>query len=589
MVVLFHFVVLMLSLIMLGSFLLRNKNIDTLFVLFSIMVAINCLGRYMLVTSQTLEMALWATRFLYIGGCYAPMLVVFVLARLCNHKIPLILRIVMITYSTVVMSLVLTVGRTAIYYKSVELAYRNGYSYLIKSYGPMHALYPTMLIMYGIIMLIYILYTVKNRNHISFRLVLTLSTCCFLIIALYIFERIVKSDISIMSIGYLVGVSLLINYFDRINMYDMSSNLVNNIDKLKEYGYIVFDDKYRYITANNYLKELFPEIKEWTVDKVVGECDSFFYNEVIRYLYNRGTHNGYTPDSRISGRNVSEESMGDENISDSQVKTIQSGDVFLDFTIREIIVHKKTKKGYLLEFIDRTLEKKYYTTMEDYNVRLKREVDEKTSDILYIKDMLVLGMADMVESRDNNTGGHIKRTSAVIKIFARRLREYNDELGISDEFLSMVEKAAPMHDLGKIAIDDVILRKPGKYTDEEFAVMKGHAKKGAEIVANILKGVESDEFVTLATNVAHYHHEKWNGKGYPSGRSGVEIPLEARIMALADVFDALVSKRCYKEAFSYDEAFKIIEESLGEHFDPVLGKIFITCRSELEQLYNNGE
>lgn len=216
-------------------------------------------------------------------------------------------------------------------------------------------------------------------------------------------------------------------------------------------------------------------------------------------------------------------------------------------------------------------------------------MNEKTAHILHIKDMLVLGMADMVENRDNNTGGHIKRTSEVVKIFSDKLIPYCDELGFDRAFLSLVVKAAPMHDLGKIAIEDAILRKPGKYTDEEFLEMKKHTTEGARIVERILRGVEDEKFVNIARNIAHYHHEKWNGQGYPCGIAGENIPIEARIMALADVFDALVSKRCYKDAFSYDKAFEIIEESLGSHFDPELGKIFLTCRRELEMLYESHE
>ena len=143
-----------------------------------------------------------------------------------------------------------------------------------------------------------------------------------------------------------------------------------------------------------------------------------------------------------------------------------------------------------------------------------------------------------------------------------------------------------MHDLGKIAVDDRILRKPGRFTEEEFEEMKKHSEKGAEIVGQILEGVEDDEFVRIAKNVAHYHHEKWNGEGYPTKISGIEIPPEARIMALADVFDALVSKRCYKEKMDYDNAFRIIEESLGSHFDPELGKMFLHCRAKLEAYYD---
>ncbi len=223
--------------------------------------------------------------------------------------------------------------------------------------------------------------------------------------------------------------------------------------------------------------------------------------------------------------------------------------------------------------------------LDDLRKNLAEKLDERTQHISQIQQMMVLGMATMVESRDNSTGGHIKRTSMVVETFAGKLSSLS--YGFSRSFLKKVIRAAPMHDLGKIAVDDRILRKQGKFTDEEYAEMKKHSGEGARIVKQILEGVEEEEFVKIAVNIAHYHHEKWNGMGYPTGIAGEEIPVEARIMALADVFDALVSKRCYKDAFSYDKAFGIIEESLGSHFDPELGRIFITCRPELEKLYNS--
>lgn len=233
----------------------------------------------------------------------------------------------------------------------------------------------------------------------------------------------------------------------------------------------------------------------------------------------------------------------------------------------------------MLSRIGRALE------LEDLRRSLEKQVDEKTAHIQHIKDMMVLGMAEMVESRDSSTGGHIKRTSAVIGVFSKHLAQNSGLKEIDETLLRRIEKAAPMHDLGKIAISDAILRKPGKYTDEEFNEMKRHPAEGAKIVENILRGVEDDEFVEIARNIAHYHHEKWNGEGYPDGLSGTDIPVEARIMALADVFDALVSERCYKEAFTYDKAFSIIRESLGEHFDPDIGLAFLECKDELKELY----
>lgn len=223
--------------------------------------------------------------------------------------------------------------------------------------------------------------------------------------------------------------------------------------------------------------------------------------------------------------------------------------------------------------------------LDDFRQNLAEKLEEKTKHIIDIQRMIVMGMATMVESRDNSTGGHIKRTSAVVEILAKKLLETQPEF--SKEFLDMVIRSAPMHDFGKITVNDAILRKQGKFTSEEYKEMKKHSAQGAKVVRQILEGIEEQGFVDIAVNIAHYHHEKWNGLGYPEGLSGEQIPVEARIMALADVFDALVSKRCYKEAFSYDKAFSIIENDLGSHFDPVIGKIFITCRSELEEFYNS--
>ncbi len=223
--------------------------------------------------------------------------------------------------------------------------------------------------------------------------------------------------------------------------------------------------------------------------------------------------------------------------------------------------------------------------LDDLRKNLAEKLEERTRHISHIQQMMVLGMATMVESRDNSTGGHIRRTSIVVEKFAEKLTV--SAYGLSNSFLEKVVRAAPMHDLGKIAVDDRILRKQGRFTAEEYEEMKKHSQEGARIVKQILEGVEEESFVRIAVNIAHYHHEKWDGSGYPTGISREEIPVEARIMALADVFDALVSKRCYKEAFSYDKAFGIIEESLGSHFDTELGRLFITCRPELEKLYDS--
>ncbi len=144
-----------------------------------------------------------------------------------------------------------------------------------------------------------------------------------------------------------------------------------------------------------------------------------------------------------------------------------------------------------------------------------------------------------------------------------------------------------MHDLGKIAVDDVILRKPGRFEPDEFEKMKKHAEEGAKIVREILKNTDDAEFRIVAENVAHYHHERWDGSGYPKGLKGEQIPIEARIMAIADVYDALVSKRIYKDSMSFEKADSIIMESMGMHFDKNLEPFYVAARPKLEAYYRS--
>lgn len=348
----FYFIVFVLALMLTGSFLIRNKSIDTVFVLFSIFVTINCFGRYMLSTSESLQMAIWANKILYVGGCYAPLLSVLVLTRLCNMKIPKILLAAMTIYSTLVMCLVMTIGKYGIYYKNVEMGYGDGYNYLMKTYGPLHILYPIMMIFYATIMIFYMIYALKKRNQISFRAVITISVAGFSIFFLYILESIIGLTISFMSIGYLIGIALLIKYFERINMYDMSANIVNSIENTNEYGYMVFDDKYRYVNANNLAKEIFPEIESWIVDKEVPVSDSCVYKEVIKYL------NSWDNSKKAN-------------------KTIKINNSYFQLDIRQISYGKKSNVGYLLELVDRTLEKNTIIPLKNIMLALKKRWQKK--------------------------------------------------------------------------------------------------------------------------------------------------------------------------------------------------------------------
>ena len=193
-------------------------------------------------------------------------------------------------------------------------------------------------------------------------------------------------------------------------------------------------------------------------------------------------------------------------------------------------------------------------------------------------------MAEVVENRDDNTGGHIRRTAKYVEDIVKELRKkgvYSDIL--TDQYVRDMVVAAPLHDFGKIHIPDAVLNKPGKLTEEEFDIMKTHTIAGEELLTHAKEELGESEYLKMAVEMAAYHHEWWNGKGYPYGISGEEIPLCARIMAVADVFDALISKRCYKNAMPLEKAYAIIREESGTHFDPAVVEAFFAATEDMEK------
>ena len=220
--------------------------------------------------------------------------------------------------------------------------------------------------------------------------------------------------------------------------------------------------------------------------------------------------------------------------------------------------------------------------LEEKNKFFQSKSEANEMRILEIQNKTIMGIADLVESRSGETGQHVKRTSHLVNMILRQAKKKGKWSEIlTEEYIDYVTRAAPMHDLGKIVIPDAILNKPGKFTPEEFEIMKTHASAGGKIVYDIIGGVADKKYVDIASDIAKYHHEKWNGSGYPNGKSGKEIPLCARIMAVADVFDALVSERCYKKPMSYKDAFALIERESGEHFDPAVVELFLELKDEI--------
>lgn len=515
-------------------------------------------GYLALAASSNLQEAVLANKITYAGGCFLPMTSFIVVCEICRIRVKSVMLFVMYLVQTLLFLCICTIGYSDIYYSTVSYHMRNGVAYLTKTYGPVHALYVATLFGYVLACIVIAVWSLFRKTVVSYK-------SAFIILGVFLFgaagytvERLLGWQLEIMPMCYTViflGVFVPVH---KISTYDVFENLKRVRD---DRGYVSFDRKLRYMGCNDFALGIFAELKEYTLEDEIPADNSLFYAKVFPAVreYARGRQ--------------------------AEKRLITVGEHFYDISVSPIGKGKAGKTGYMLEISDVTERQNYISMIENYNRNLESEVAGKTHRIREIRDKTVLGMAQMVESRDLSTGGHIKRTSGVVGVFSRELLKSN--LGLDRDFLYYVEKSAPMHDLGKIAVDDRILRKQGRFTAEEYEQMKGHSEAGAGIVRSILMGIEDEQFVTIAVNVAHYHHEKVDGSGYPEGLRGEEIPLEARIMALADVFDALVSKRCYKEALSFEEAFSIIEKSAGSHFDPELTKLFLKCRPRLEALYKS--
>jgi putative two-component system response regulator len=215
--------------------------------------------------------------------------------------------------------------------------------------------------------------------------------------------------------------------------------------------------------------------------------------------------------------------------------------------------------------------------MRDNNEYLEAEVQRRGRDLAAIQDVTILAMASMAETRDNDTGNHIRRTQHYVRLLATRLKEH-PRFGpfLAERTIDILFKSAPLHDIGKVGIPDRILLKPGRFEPHEFEIMKTHCKLGRDAIqrAEDQLGLEV-EFLKFAKEIAYYHQEKWDGSGYPEGLAGDFIPISARLMAVADVYDALISRRVYKEGMPHEKAVAIISEGRGTHFDPDMVDAFL--------------
>ena len=227
----------------------------------------------------------------------------------------------------------------------------------------------------------------------------------------------------------------------------------------------------------------------------------------------------------------------------------------------------------------------YRAKIEEYNNQLQERVRQQVQEISQAQLGAIFAMSKLAESRDPETGEHLERMREYCKVLSQHLSQLTKyEIIIDNNFISDIYAASPLHDIGKVGIDDSVLLKAGKLTEEEWKAMKLHPIIGAETLREVDKQHPGNSLIRMGIDIAASHHEKWDGSGYPYGLQGTEIPLVARILALGDVYDALTSKRCYKDAFSHDKSRAIIIDSRGNHFDPEVVDAFLETEDEFKRI-----
>ncbi|MCR5581878.1 MAG: HD domain-containing protein [Pseudobutyrivibrio sp.] len=261
---------------------------------------------------------------------------------------------------------------------------------------------------------------------------------------------------------------------------------------------------------------------------------------------------------------------------------------FMDNSDNQTIIEDNVKKIKALDIrTDDEVENLYHAfcKMTEDTANQLHDIRHQAKMINQMQTGLIITMADLVENRDSDTGYHILKTADYVKIILDGLKKKGYyESKLTPKFIADVQMSAPLHDIGKINIPDAVLNKPGKLTDEEFEIMKGHTTAGKEIMEKAINTVQGENYLKEARNMAAYHHEKWDGSGYPEGLKGEVIPLSARIMAVADVFDALTSKRVYKDAMPFDKAMDILKKDAGTHFDPKCVEVFVESSKEVKRV-----
>lgn len=513
------------------------------------------LGYWFAIQSTSAEASIMAYKLMYLGGCTLYFLFVLFFVRYYKIKTPKLFFPIFGMLCIMLTAATLTMDQHHWYYQSYTFAYETGVPILIKEYAILHTVYMVMEVAVGVGLIIMVVYqSIKRKDKEKWEPFLLVAVP--LIPALiHIVTLISPTRIDLASMGILFSEILLIILIYRLKIYDVNDTAKQLIIDSMDDAIVVVDHNYLYKEANEQAIVLFPEFSRAKKDAKL-ESISTYLDQILK---SEDTSLFYL----------------ESKIYEPHIKTIRRNNQI---------------RGYVIWYLDVTESEKRKELVLNYQKDLEAEVVQKTARIEEIQEQIILSFANIIEIRDTITGEHVRRTSN----YTRKIAEVLFENGnypeiINERFIRLLHAAAPLHDVGKIMVSDSILNKPGRLTEDEWVLMKKHAENGKNILNNALAKIHDVDYYIMVCDVAMYHHERWIGGGYPEALSGEEIPLSARIMAIADVFDALTSERPYKEIYEFDVAFEIIKKERGLHFDPVLVDAFLSVREEIEAIANQRE
>ncbi len=512
------------------AFFQKPSRLQTDILLLGFATLIMMAGYMVEIVATDVDAAIIGAAVSYIGKPFTMCASFFFIATYCGYHVSRKLRVALAIYSALIPIIVFTNHYHYLYYATVDYTTDAVFSHLQLTHGPLYYVYMVSIFAYTLADLVLALIEVKRSKtrfeKASVMWIFAMIGTGILGYILYLLGWTGGYD-STMA-GVTVGVFILFLLFVRYRIFDVVGFAKENALNNAVAGLLVLDRRNRVAYSNKLMDEM--------------TASAFSIGQLQEFA--NGTHVTYNERTYLIKKNP--------------------------------IMNRDEEMGLIYELDD-------VTDSYAYAARLEKDVEERTREIVHMQRSVIGGIANVVEARNGETGSHIIRTAQYVSLLATQLQKTGVHTDVlTDEYIKRLVDAAPLHDLGKITVSDAILMKPGKLTPEEFDAMKLHAAAGVDIIEKVMKGVESEAYVNCAEEVAHYHHEKWDGSGYPCGLSGEDIPLSARIMAVADVYDALRSDRCYKKAMDKETARGIISEGSGHHFDPAVVKAFFDCLNEIE-------